>query len=54
MPEVYDEADIVFVAGAMLLPSFEGEDLAAFMKKAREGLEVRVIYDGVGSVSLKE
>jgi sugar/nucleoside kinase (ribokinase family) len=38
-----DEADIVFVAGAMLLPSFEGEDLAAFMKKAREDGKMTVM-----------
>jgi sugar/nucleoside kinase (ribokinase family) len=43
LPEVYDEADIVFVAGAMLLPSFEGEDLAAFMKKAREDGKMTVM-----------
>ena len=33
--ELLEEADIVFVAGAMLLPSFEGEALADFMKEAK-------------------
>ena len=33
--ELLEEADIVFVAGAMLLPSFEGGALADFMKEAK-------------------
>lgn len=31
-----DEADVLFVAGQMLLPSFEGEELAAFFKEMKE------------------
>lgn len=40
---VYKDADIVFVAGAMLLPSFEGEELALFMKKAKEDGKMTVM-----------
>ena len=43
LPSVYDEAEIVFVAGAMLLPSFEGEELAAFMKKAKDDGKMTVM-----------
>lgn len=34
--DLIDEADIIFVAGAMLLKEFDGEPCAKLMKKARE------------------
>lgn len=34
--ELLSECEIVFVAGAMLLPSFDGADCAAFMQKMRK------------------
>lgn len=34
--DVIDECEVVFVAGAMLMPSFDGEPCAAVLKKCRE------------------
>ncbi len=34
--EIVRQSDIVFVAGSMLMPSFDGEPCAAFLKKCKE------------------
>ncbi len=38
-----DEADIIFVAGEMLLPSFEGKDLAEFFSEMRSKGKITVM-----------
>jgi sugar/nucleoside kinase (ribokinase family) len=41
--DIIDKSKIVFVAGSMLMPSFDGDDCALFLKKAKEAGKTTVL-----------